>query len=113
MGVSATARSRPTTRILRRGSGVAWSPTDKWAFRAGVGRFFVQDIGNIVFDKNRNLNGRLTVQSTADQPDFDLEGSVQFRRDQSVQHTCWHRVRGETAGADRPDRSEDAVRRSV
>ena len=33
--------------------------------RAGVGRFFVQDIGNIVFDKSRNLQGRLTVQSTA------------------------------------------------
>ncbi len=45
--------------------GVAWSPTDKWAVRAGAGRFYVQDIGNIVFDKNRNLNGRLTVQSTA------------------------------------------------
>ena len=45
--------------------GVAWSPTEKWAVRAGAGRFFVQDIGNIVFDKNRNLNGRLTVQSTS------------------------------------------------
>ena len=45
--------------------GVAWSPTERWAIRAGAGRFFVQDIGNIVFDKNRNLNGRLTVQSTA------------------------------------------------
>ncbi|HMF98943.1 MAG TPA: carboxypeptidase regulatory-like domain-containing protein [Vicinamibacterales bacterium] len=45
--------------------GVAWSPTSRWVVRAGAGRFFVQDIGNIVFDKNRNLNGRLTVQSTA------------------------------------------------
>jgi hypothetical protein len=45
--------------------GVAWSPTSKWVVRAGAGRFYVQDIGNIVFDKNRNLNGRLTVQSTA------------------------------------------------
>ena len=45
--------------------GVAWSPTEKWVVRAGAGRFYVQDIGNIVFDKNRNLNGRLTVQSTA------------------------------------------------
>jgi hypothetical protein len=45
--------------------GVAWSPTPQWVVRAGAGRFFVQDIGNIVFDKNRNLNGRLTVQSTA------------------------------------------------
>jgi hypothetical protein len=45
--------------------GIAWSPTPRWALRVGVGRFFVQDIGNIVFDKSRNLNGRLTVQSTA------------------------------------------------
>ncbi len=45
--------------------GVAWSPTEKWVVRVGAGRFYVQDIGNIVFDKNRNLNGRLTVQSTA------------------------------------------------
>jgi hypothetical protein len=45
--------------------GIAWSPTSRWSVRAGAGRFFVQDIGNIVFDKNRNLNGRLTVQSTA------------------------------------------------
>jgi hypothetical protein len=45
--------------------GVAWSPTAGWVVRAGAGRFFVQDIGNIVFDKNRNLNGRLTVQSTS------------------------------------------------
>ena len=45
--------------------GVAWSPTSSWVVRAGAGRFYVQDIGNIVFDKNRNLNGRLTVQSTS------------------------------------------------
>jgi len=45
--------------------GIAWSPTQSWVARVGVGRFFVQDIGNIVFDKNRNLQGRLTVQSTA------------------------------------------------
>jgi hypothetical protein len=45
--------------------GLSWSPTPNWVARGGVGRFFVQDIGNIVFDKNRNLNGRLTVQSTS------------------------------------------------
>ena len=45
--------------------GLAWSPTSRWVVRTGAGRFFVQDIGNIVFDKNRNLNGRLTVQSTS------------------------------------------------
>jgi hypothetical protein len=45
--------------------GVAWSPTPLWVVRAGAGRFYVQDIGNIVFDKSRNLQGRLTVQSTS------------------------------------------------
>jgi len=45
--------------------GIAWSATPKMVLRAGVGRFYVQDIGNIVFDKSRNLNGRLTVQSTS------------------------------------------------
>jgi len=45
--------------------GAAWSMTPKTVLRAGVGRFFVQDIGNIAFDMNRNLQGRLTVQSTS------------------------------------------------
>jgi hypothetical protein len=45
--------------------GLSWSPTPNTVLRGGAGRFFVQDIGNIVFDKNRNLNGRLTVQSTS------------------------------------------------
>ena len=45
--------------------GAAWSITAKTVLRAGVGRFYVQDIGNISFDMNRNLQGRLTVQSTA------------------------------------------------
>ena len=45
--------------------GLSWSPTQNWVVRGGAGRFYVQDIGNIVFDKNRNINGRLTVQSTA------------------------------------------------
>ena len=61
--------------------GIAWSPTTSWVVRAGAGRFFVQDIGNIVFDKNRNLQGRLTVQSTASnlistwQDPFNFAGS--------------------------------------
>ena len=76
----ATIRASPDIRIARDGRfgvrliradytnsaprfGVAWSPTSGWVVRAGAGRFFVQDIGNTVFDKNRNLNGRLTVQS--------------------------------------------------
>lgn len=45
--------------------GGAWSVTPQTVLRAGVGRFYVQDIGNIAFDMNRNLQGRLTVQSTS------------------------------------------------
>ena len=70
--------------------GVAWSPTSNWSVRAGMGRFFVQDIGNIVFDKNRNINGRLTVQSTATnlistwKDPFNFGGST-------LQHSARHR----------------------
>ncbi len=37
--------------------GIAWSPTEKWTVRAGVGVFFVQDIAAIYFDVSRNLGG--------------------------------------------------------
>ena len=38
--------------------GLSYSPTDRWTFRAGVGVFFVQDIGNMYYDMSRNLAGR-------------------------------------------------------
>ncbi len=38
--------------------GMAYSPNDKWSMRAGFGIFYVQDIGNAVFDMSRNLAGR-------------------------------------------------------
>jgi hypothetical protein len=41
--------------------GVSWSPTSKLTVRAGVGTFYVQDIGNAVFDASRNMAGRLTT----------------------------------------------------
>ena len=45
--------------------GVAWSPNSKWTIRAGVGVFYVQDIGNAVFDTGRNMAGRLqTIANT-------------------------------------------------
>ena len=39
--------------------GIAWSPTPKLTIRTGVGIFFVQDVGNAVFDMGRNFAGRL------------------------------------------------------
>ncbi|MEO7143376.1 MAG: TonB-dependent receptor, partial [Bryobacteraceae bacterium] len=38
--------------------GLAYSPPDRWTFRAGFGMFYVQDEGNAVFDMARNLAGR-------------------------------------------------------
>jgi hypothetical protein len=38
--------------------GIAWSPTPKWTVRLGAGIFYVQDIGNAVFDMGRNFVGR-------------------------------------------------------
>jgi outer membrane receptor protein involved in Fe transport len=39
--------------------GIAWSPTPNWTFRTGAGFFYVQDIGNTVFDMNTNLAGHV------------------------------------------------------
>jgi hypothetical protein len=38
--------------------GLAYSPADHWSVRAGFGIFYVQDIGNSVFDLARNQAGK-------------------------------------------------------
>src|SRR5579871_3584694 len=38
--------------------GIAWSPSDKWAIRAGFGFFYSQESKNSIFDLNRGLGGR-------------------------------------------------------
>ncbi|HEY2016416.1 MAG TPA: TonB-dependent receptor, partial [Bryobacteraceae bacterium] len=38
--------------------GLAYNPADHWSIRAGFGMFYVQDIGNIVFDMARNMGGK-------------------------------------------------------
>ena len=38
--------------------GLAWSPRAHWSIRAGYGIFYVQDIGNALFDIARNVAGR-------------------------------------------------------
>jgi hypothetical protein len=55
--------------------GWAWSPSEKWSYRAGTGIFYMQDTGNPRFDMARNLSGRrrdntllLTPDLTLDQP---------------------------------------------
>ncbi|HLK64921.1 MAG TPA: carboxypeptidase-like regulatory domain-containing protein [Bryobacteraceae bacterium] len=41
--------------------GIAFSPSDKWSFRAGIGIFFSQESKNSIFDLNRGLGGRTTI----------------------------------------------------
>jgi len=38
--------------------GIAWSPTDKWSFRGGFGRFFSIESKNSIFDMSRGMGGR-------------------------------------------------------
>jgi hypothetical protein len=38
--------------------GLAYSPAEHWSVRAGFGIFYVQDIGNAVFDMARNAGGK-------------------------------------------------------
>ncbi len=38
--------------------GIAWSPSDKWAVRAGFGRFFSMESKNSIFDFSRAMGGR-------------------------------------------------------
>jgi len=41
--------------------GVAYSPSDKWSFRAGFGIFYSQESKNSIFDLNRGLGGRTSI----------------------------------------------------
>jgi hypothetical protein len=38
--------------------GIAWSPSEKWSFRAGFGRFFSMESKNSIFDLSRGMGGR-------------------------------------------------------
>jgi hypothetical protein len=53
--------------------GIAWSPTDKWTFRAGAGVFYIQDTGNPRFDMARNLAGRRRDESITLTPDLTFQ----------------------------------------
>jgi hypothetical protein len=46
-------------------AGWAWTPSDRYSVRAGVGMFYMQDTGNPRFDMARNAAGRR--QDTSDQ----------------------------------------------
>jgi hypothetical protein len=57
--------------------GWAWSPTEKWSYRAGTGIFYMQDTGNPRFDMARNLSGRKRDNTLATAPDLTFQ--VPFR----------------------------------
>lgn len=52
--------------------GLAYSPSDRWTFRAGFGVFYAQDSGNTVFDMGRNVAGRRRGEANNDFPDLTL-----------------------------------------
>jgi hypothetical protein len=52
--------------------GLSYSPTDRWTLRAGFGTFYVQDIGNAVFDMSRNMAGRDTYVASIENRSADL-----------------------------------------
>jgi len=53
--------------------GLAYSPTPNWSLRAGVGVFYVQDIGNARYDMSRNLSARRNDISNNDFPNLNLD----------------------------------------
>ena len=57
-------------------AGWAWTPTDRWSVRAGVGMFYMQDTGNPRFDMARNAAGRR--QDTADPLLLNLNWNAPF-----------------------------------
>jgi len=57
--------------------GWAYTPTEKWSLRSGVGVFYLQDTGNPRFDMARNLSGRRRDNTLALTP--DLTWDVPFR----------------------------------
>ncbi len=53
--------------------GLAWSPSERWTLRTGVGVFYMQDTGNPRFDMARNLAGRRRDESLTLTPDITFQ----------------------------------------
>jgi Carboxypeptidase regulatory-like domain/TonB-dependent Receptor Plug Domain len=53
--------------------GWAFTPSDKWSYRAGTGIFYMQDTGNPRFDMARNLSGRRRDNTLLQTPDLTLD----------------------------------------
>ncbi|MEZ5356346.1 MAG: TonB-dependent receptor [Bryobacteraceae bacterium] len=71
--------------------GMAYSPSDKWSLRGGIGVFYTQDTGNPRFDMGRNLGGRGRFESNEERPNSSLTDPWAFERS-SFQCTGWSGV---------------------
>ena len=60
--------------------GWAWTPSEKWSFRAGAGIFYMQDTGNPRFDMARNLSGRRRDNTLLADAGSDVRRAVPGRR---------------------------------
>ncbi len=58
--------------------GIAWSPSDRWSVRAGIGMFYSQESKNSIFDLNRGLGGRTgqVTATTYGQPTFSYSNFI-------------------------------------
>lgn len=56
--------------------GIAYSPNAKWVFRTGFGIFYVQDIGNAVFDMARTIAGVSRVTAATGLPTVTWANAV-------------------------------------
>ena len=61
--------------------GLAYSPTDRWTFRTGVGVFYAKDATQIVWDMGRNMAGRGVFLADQEQPNSNLNDPWQFQRE--------------------------------
>jgi Carboxypeptidase regulatory-like domain/TonB dependent receptor len=61
--------------------GLAYSPSSKWTFRAGLGVFYAHDILNGSIDElARNLNGRAQLAANTEVPNIDMSDPLKADR---------------------------------
>lgn len=68
--------------------GIAYSPSDHWTFRTGLGVFYAKDAGNPVFDMARNQAGRGFYAANDERRDSNLSDPWAFQRS-NFQCTGW------------------------
>jgi len=61
--------------------GLAYSPTDRWTFRTGVGVFYAKDATQVVWDMGRNMAGRGRLDADQERPNSNLSDPWKFQRE--------------------------------